>query len=82
LRLCFVIQRYGLVVAGGSELHCRWLAGRLAARHDVRIVTTTALDYLEWANHYPEGAAVVDGIPVTRHRVERPRSIRRFAALS
>jgi glycosyltransferase involved in cell wall biosynthesis len=82
LRLAFVIQRYGLEVAGGSELHCRWLAGRLAARHDVRVVTTTALDYLEWANHYPPGAAVVDGIPVLRHRVERPRSIRRFAALS
>jgi len=82
LRLCFVIQRYGLEVAGGSELHCRWLAGRLAARHQVQVVTTTALDYLEWANHYAPGAAVVDGIPVTRHRVERPRSIRRFAALS
>jgi glycosyltransferase involved in cell wall biosynthesis len=82
LRLCFVIQRYGLEVAGGSELHCRWLAGRLAARHQVEVVTTTALDYLEWANHYPPGPSVVDGIPVTRHRVERPRSIRRFAALS
>ena len=82
MRLCFVIQRYGLEVAGGSELHCRWLAGRLAARHPVRIVTTTALDYLEWANHYPAGDTTVDGIPVTRHRVERPRSIRRFAALS
>ena len=82
MNLCFVIQRYGLEVAGGSELHCRWLAGRLAARHEVRVVTTTALDYLEWANHYPPGPAVVDGIAVTRHRVERPRSIRRFAALS
>ena len=82
MRLCFVIQRYGVEVAGGSELHCRWLAGRLAARHQVRVVTTTALDYLEWANHYPPGGAVVDGIPVFRYRVERPRSIRRFAALS
>lgn len=77
-----MIQRYGLEVAGGSELHCRWLAGRLAARHQVRVVTTTALDYLEWANHYPAGESVVDGIPVTRHRVERTRSIRRFGALS
>lgn len=77
-----MIHRYGLEVAGGSELHCRWLAGRLAARHEVRVVTTTALDYLEWANHYAPGESVVDGIPVTRHRVDRPRSIRRFAALS
>jgi glycosyltransferase involved in cell wall biosynthesis len=82
MRLCFVIQRYGLEVAGGSELHCRWLAGRLAARHDVRVVTTCALDYLEWRNHYPPGADRVDGIPVRRYEVRRPRSERRFALVS
>jgi glycosyltransferase involved in cell wall biosynthesis len=82
LRLCFVIQRYGLEVAGGSELHCRWLAGRLAARHDVRVVTTCALDYLEWRNHYPPGADRVDGIAVQRFPVRRPRSERRFALVS
>jgi glycosyltransferase involved in cell wall biosynthesis len=82
LRLCFVIQRYGLEAAGGTELHCRWLAGRLAARHQVRVVTTTALDYVEWANHYAPGPTVVDGIPVIRHPVERPRSVRRFAEVS
>ena len=82
MRLCFVIQRYGLEVAGGSELHCRWLAGRLAARHDVRVVTTCALDYLEWRNHYPPGEDRVDGIPVRRFEVRRPRSERRFALVS
>ena len=49
MRLCFVIQRFGLEVAGGSELHCRWLAGRLARRHQVEVVTTCALDYTTWA---------------------------------
>jgi glycosyltransferase involved in cell wall biosynthesis len=82
LRLCFVIQRFGLEVAGGSELHCRWLAGRLARRHDVRVVTTTALDYLEWRNHYPAGDGEVAGIRVTRFPVRRTRSERRFALLS
>ncbi len=82
LRLSFVIQRYGLEVAGGSELHCRWLAGRLAARHDVRVITTCALDYLEWKNHYPPGPDLVDGIRVFRHRVRRPRDAHRFALLS
>jgi len=82
MRLCFVIQRYGLEVAGGSELHCRWLAGRLARRHEVEVATTCALDYLEWRDHYPPGPDRVDGIPVTRHPVARPRSERRFALVS
>jgi len=82
MRLCFVIQRYGLEVAGGSELHCRWLAGRLARRHHVEVATTCALDYLEWRDHYPPGLDRVDGIPVTRHPVARPRSERRFSLLS
>jgi glycosyltransferase involved in cell wall biosynthesis len=77
--LAFVIQRYGLEVAGGSELHCRWLAGRLARAHQVEVLTTCALDYLEWRNHYPPGPAVVDGIPVTRFPVRRPRDAHRFA---
>ncbi len=79
VKLAFVIQRYGLEVAGGSELHCRWLAGRLARRHQVEVVTTCALDYLEWKNHYPAGRAEVEGIPVTRFPVRRPRDAHRFA---
>jgi glycosyltransferase involved in cell wall biosynthesis len=82
VRLCFVIQRYGLEVAGGSELHCRWLAGRLARQHDVQVVTTCALDYLEWRNHYPPGADRVEGLAVRRFPVRRPRNPRRFALLS
>lgn len=82
MRLCFVIQRYGLEVAGGSELHCRWLAGRLARRHEVEVATTCALDYLEWRDHYPAGPDTVEGIPVTRYPVARPRSERRFALVS
>jgi glycosyltransferase involved in cell wall biosynthesis len=82
LKLCVVIQRYGLEVGGGSELHARWLAGRLARRHQVEVATTCALDYLEWRNHYPAGRAVVDGIPVTRYPVERERSDLRFGKIS
>ena len=81
MRLCFVIQRYGLEVAGGSELHCRWLASRLARHHEVEVATTCALDYIEWKNHYPAGSTVVDGIPVTRYPVSRPRSERRFSLI-
>jgi glycosyltransferase involved in cell wall biosynthesis len=79
MKLAFVIQRYGLEVAGGSELHCRWLAGRLARHHQVEVLTTCALDYLDWANHYPAGSTTVDGIPVTRFPVRRTRDAHRFS---
>jgi glycosyltransferase involved in cell wall biosynthesis len=82
LKLAFVIQRYGLEVNGGAELHCRWLAERLAKRHEVEVFATRALDYLEWKNHYPKGTEVVNGIPVHRSTVKRPRNARVFASLS
>jgi glycosyltransferase involved in cell wall biosynthesis len=82
VRLAFVIQRYGVEVSGGAELHCRWLAERLARRHDVEVFATRALDYLEWRNHYREGTEVVGGLPVHRFRVKRTRNARVFASLS
>ncbi|HKZ32238.1 MAG TPA: glycosyltransferase family 4 protein [Vicinamibacteria bacterium] len=82
MRLAFVIQRYGLEVNGGAELHCRWLAERLARRHQVEVFATRALDYLEWRNHYPKGTELVNGIPVHRSTVKRTRNARAFASLS
>jgi glycosyltransferase involved in cell wall biosynthesis len=82
MRLAFVIQRYGLEVNGGAELHCRWLAEHLAGRHQVEVFATRALDYLEWRNHYPKGTEVVNGVPVHRSTVARTRNARVFASLS
>jgi glycosyltransferase involved in cell wall biosynthesis len=82
VKLAFVIQRYGLEVNGGAELHCRWLAERLARRHEVEVFATRALDYLEWRNHYPAGTEIVNGVPVHRFTVRRPRNARAFASLS
>jgi glycosyltransferase involved in cell wall biosynthesis len=82
VRLAFVIQRYGLEVNGGAEMHCRLLAERLARRHEVEVFATRALDYLEWRNHYPEGTEAVKGIPVHRYAVKRTRNARAFASLS
>lgn len=82
MKLAFVIQRYGLDVAGGAEAHCRGLATALAPRHQVEVLTTCARDYLSWANHYAPGAADVDGIRVTRYRNTRERNLEHFAAIS
>lgn len=82
MRLAFVIQRYGTEVNGGGELHCRWLAERLAKHHEVEVYTTCALDYLTWSNHFPAGTSEVNGIRVHRFPVKRQRSFKAFRDLS
>jgi len=79
LKLAFVVQRYGLDIAGGAEYHCRLVAEHLARHAHVEVLTTCASDYITWANHYREGVEVLNGIPVRRFRVKRPRDPQRFA---
>ena len=78
MRVGFVVQRYGTEVVGGAELHCRWVAERLAERHDVEVLTTTATDYLSWENVLSEGRQEVNGLPVRRFPVTRQRRALRF----
>ncbi|HEX9188195.1 MAG TPA: glycosyltransferase family 1 protein, partial [Vicinamibacteria bacterium] len=73
MRVAFVVQRYGTEVVGGAELHCRWVAEHVAARHEVEVLTTTATDYLTWTNVLPEGVTRVNGVEVRRFPVVRER---------
>jgi glycosyltransferase involved in cell wall biosynthesis len=82
LKLAFVVQRYGLDIAGGAEYHCRLVAEHMARHAEVEVLTTCAADYITWANHYPEGVEILNGIPVRRFRVKRPRDPERFAERS
>ena len=82
MRLAFVVQRYGLDIAGGAEYECRLMAEHLARHASVTVVTTCASDYVTWANRYPEGEEAVNGILVRRFAVERPRDPEQFAALT
>lgn len=82
MRLAFVVQRYGLDIAGGAEYHCRLVAEHMARHSQVEVLTTCAADYITWANHYPEGVEILNGIPVRRFRVKRPRDPERFAERS
>jgi glycosyltransferase involved in cell wall biosynthesis len=78
MKIGFVIQRYGTEVLGGSEQLCRVIAERLAARHQVEVITTCARDYITWKNEYPEGADRVRGVTVRRFANARTRDLASF----
>lgn len=82
MKLALVVHRYGTDIAGGSELEAREYAERLAANHDVTVLTSCARDYVTWANVYPAGASSSNGVHVQRFRVARRRRLKRFADLS
>jgi glycosyltransferase involved in cell wall biosynthesis len=82
VKLGCVVQRYGAGIAGGSERHCREIALRLAASHDVTVLTTCAADYVTWDNEFPAGESVDGPVQVRRFPVSRSRRLKRFADLS
>ena len=82
MRLIFVVPRYGLGVLGGAELFCRGLATRLAGRgHDMTVVTSSAVSYVDWANVLDAGASEDEGVMVHRLPVAHPRDPERFNRL-
>lgn len=72
-KIALVNHRCGIEVTGGSELHCRLLAKQLQKEYEVEIITTCAIDDNTWANYYPEGEQVIDGITVKRFPVAKER---------
>lgn len=81
MKLAFVVQRYGLEINGGAELHCRWVAEHLKKYAGVEVLTTKAADYITWKNAYGRDVEEVNGIRVRRFPVVRTRDPRRFGKL-
>ncbi|MFZ2053654.1 MAG: glycosyltransferase [Candidatus Aminicenantales bacterium] len=81
MRIAFAVQRYGLEINGGAELHCRWVAEHLRKHAGVEVLTTKSIDYITWRNHYARDVEEVNGITVRRFPVIRPRHPERFGRL-
>ena len=82
VKLAVVVQRYGLDINGGAELHARYVAEQLARRADVDVLTTCARDYITWRNELPAGESEVNGLRVRRFPVRRERDPERFGRRS
>jgi len=81
LKIAVVVQRYGLSINGGAELHARYIAERLARHARVEVLTTCASDYITWRNEMPAGAEEVNGITVRRFKVKHERDPRVFGRI-
>lgn len=77
-KVCFVVQRYGLEVNGGAELHCRQVAEKLVPKYNVTVLTTKAIDYMTWRNEYTADDEVINGVNVVRFGVLKERNIKEF----
>lgn len=81
-RLTVVVGRYGEDVNGGAEYLARLLCEQLAPHVDLEVLTTRALDYRTWQNHYPAGAFELNGVRGQRFSVDLPRDLERFDLVS
>ena len=81
-RVAFVVQRCGPKVNGGAESLCLQVAQQMSGTWDTEILTTCALDYMTWENHYPEGTENCDGTTIKRFRTSNTRDVDAFNKLS
>lgn len=81
-KVAFIVQRCGLEVNGGAEVHCFKIAKQMSRYWETEILTTCAVDYLTWKNHYAPGVGIVDGILIRRFKISKERNIDQFNKLS
>lgn len=81
-RVALVVQRFGAEVNGGAEALARRVAGLIRDDVDLEVLTTCALDYRTWADHFPPGPSLEDGIRVIRFPVPIPREPAAFDRLA
>ncbi|MDP9957809.1 glycosyltransferase involved in cell wall biosynthesis [Epilithonimonas hungarica] len=80
-KIAIVVQRYGLEINGGAELHARLLAEKLSPLYNTEVITTCAIEYEFWDNYYPEGTELINDIKVRRFKTLK-KDLKRFNQLS
>ena len=74
-RIAIVVPRCHESLTGGAEAHAWQYAILLAGDYAVDVLTTTASDYVSWANDLREGVERRDGVAIRRFRVARERGL-------
>ena len=64
----FVVPRYGEAIIGGAETAARIIAEHLVAFKgwEVEVLTSCAEDFVTWADVYPPGTEMINGVRVRR----------------
>jgi glycosyltransferase involved in cell wall biosynthesis len=77
-KIGIVIQRYGAEVLGGAEKLASQVVEAIKDDYRITVITTTAIDYISWANHYEVGTTIEEGVEITRFPVIKERKIDDF----
>lgn len=82
-KICFIVQRYGLEVNGGAELHCRQLAEHMLTYYDhIDVLTSKAIDYMTWKDEYKKEEEIINGVHVKRFSVTHKRNADEFNSIN
>ena len=78
MKVAFVVTRFGDEINGGAEHHCKQFVERMKDKWDIEVLTTCALDYYQWENHFPGGRLRHNGYTVNRFPVDHTRPVNTF----
>lgn len=75
-KIAFINQRYGVGVLGGSETYTRKMAEALAKKDgfEVEVLTSKALDFVTWEDHFEKDVEEINGVTVRRFGVAKKRN--------
>ncbi len=78
MKVAFIIQRFGDNVVGGAEKHCQKIIEKIKSTMEVEVLTTCALDYVTWKNHFTPGNHSENGVTIRRFPVDFERETHMF----